>query len=62
MAYINSSKNIIDEKVFDFYSSKYFAPKVVNSQKYAQIVVNTLKNRTQAKKILIQGPQSMTPQ
>lgn len=34
---------------------KGFTPKVVSSQRYAEIVANTLKEKTQGKVILVQG-------
>lgn len=61
MAYIHASKNFIDEKFFEFYSSKYFAPRVVNAQHYARVVVNTMKERAQGKRILVQGNEALQP-
>jgi hypothetical protein len=41
-------------------AKKGFAPKVVDAQKYAEIVANTLKERTQRKLILVQGQSEVT--
>lgn len=41
--------------MFKLSAKKGFAPKVTNSQRYAEIVANTLKERTQGKVILVQG-------
>lgn len=45
----------MEDQLFKLSAKKGFAPKVVSSQKYAEIVANTLKERTQGKVILVQG-------
>ena len=50
----------MEDQLFKLSAKKGFAPKVVNSQKYAEIVANTLKERTQGKVILVQGQNEVT--
>lgn len=59
-SYFNHSKNIWEDQLMKLSAKKGFAPKVVAAQKYAEIVANTLKERTQGKLILVQGQSEVT--
>lgn len=49
------TKNFYDNYLFNFYSNKNFAPRVVSSYAYAETVAQNLKDRTQGKRIFVDG-------
>lgn len=59
-AYYHHSKNILEDQLFKLSAKKGFAPKVASAQKYAELVANTLKERTQGKVLLLQGQTEVT--
>lgn len=58
MAYINSTKGVVDGQLFNFYSNKNFSPKIVSSYHYANVVCNAMKEKLTGKSLLVQGSQA----
>lgn len=54
-AYYRSSKNVIEDQLLKLTENKGFAPRVVNSQRFAQIVAENMKNQTQGKYLCVRG-------
>lgn len=52
---------MIDSQIFGLYSSKNFSPRIVSSYAYAEIVANNMKERTQGKRILVDGSSEVRP-
>lgn len=55
LAYINSSKGVIDGQFFNLSANKNFAPRIVSSYHYANVVCNTLRDKLVGKSLLVQG-------
>ena len=59
LAYINQSKNIISDRLFELSYSKKFTPRVVSASYYANFVAETMKNRVQGKRFCLAGKEEV---
>ena len=54
-AYIHSSKDFWNNRMFNMSVSPLFRPRIVNTTNYANIVAENMKNRVQGKVLCVAG-------